>query len=80
MVSVEERVREAFNETIKLPSSPDLNLSLYGDLGLDSLDVVDLVLNLEAEFADENVKIDDDAVPSWKTYGDVVHYVTERVK
>lgn len=43
-----------------------------GALGLDSLDRVELAMELEDEFA---IEIDDDTVASWKTAGDVINAV-----
>ena len=45
---------------------------IAGDLGADSLDVVEMIMSLEDEFA---VTISDEAVADLKTVGDVVRYI-----
>ena len=51
-----------------------LDANIQDDLGADSLDVVDLVMALEDEFA---VEIPDEAVENIKTVGDVVKYIED---
>lgn len=46
--------------------------SLVGDLEIDSLDVVELLMNFEEEF---DVSIDDEASENIKTIADVVAYI-----
>lgn len=50
--------------------------TLQGDLRLDSLDIVELVMNLEDEFA---IEIPDDEIEPMKTVADVVAYMERRV-
>ncbi len=45
---------------------------IAGDLGADSLDVVEMIMTLEDEFA---VSISDEAIGELKTVGDVVRYI-----
>jgi acyl carrier protein len=46
------------------------------DLGADSLDVVELVMQLEDEF---DIEVPDEAAESIRTVGDVERYVAEHV-
>ena len=46
------------------------------DLGADSLDIVDLVMNLEDEF---DTEIPDEAIEGMKTVGDVVKYIEDQL-
>jgi acyl carrier protein len=78
MVTVEKRVRDVVDEISKLPDDAGLDFALE-KLGLDSLDAADLVLDLEAEFMDEKLHVEDGDVSSWKTLGDVVDYVGKRL-
>lgn len=50
-------------------SKVTMEASLKDDLCIDSLDSVELVLNLETEF---DIKIDDDEMLNIKTVGDIV--------
>lgn len=47
---------------------------LVNDLGADSLDLVDLVMNIEDEFA---IEVPDEAVEKLKTVDDAVRYIEE---
>lgn len=47
---------------------------LVEDLGADSLDVVDLVMNLEDEF---DIEIPDEDIENVRTVGDIVKYLEE---
>lgn len=68
---IEERVKEVFETVCPLPKDYDRSLKLES-LGVDSLDMVDLVVNLEEEF---DIIIDDMVVPQWVTLGDIFDYV-----
>jgi len=46
------------------------------DLGFDSLDVVELMCDLEEEFG---MDIPDEDTEKWVTVGDVISYVAERI-
>jgi acyl carrier protein len=53
-----------------------LDSCLVDDLGVDSLDLVDLVMNLEDEF---DTEIPDEAIDGIKTVGDIVRYIEENL-
>lgn len=46
------------------------------DLGLDSLDVVELIMRVEKEF---NIEIPDDDAEKLETFGSVLDYVDKKV-
>lgn len=46
------------------------------DIGLDSLDIVELIMNAEEEW---NIIIDDEDVASFKTIADVVAYIESKI-
>ncbi len=52
-----------------------LDSNLVDDLGADSLEVVQLVMNLEEEF---NIEIPDEEVSNIKTVQDLVNYIQEK--
>ncbi len=54
-----------------------LDSKVAEDLGADSLDVVDLIMSIEEEF---DMEIDDDAVESMKTVGDIVAFIDSNNK
>ena len=53
-----------------------MEAELTGDLGLNSLELADLVYNCEEKF---NIVIDDDALGNFVTVGDVVKYLEEKM-
>ncbi len=52
-----------------------LNANLADDLGADSLDAVEIIMNLEESF---NISIADDAAEKIKTVKDLVDYIEEQ--
>lgn len=71
-------------ETVKkylldqLPVSADRvteSANIIDDLGADSANLMMLVMDLEAEF---DLTVEDDAIASIKTVGDVVNYIAEK--
>lgn len=52
-----------------------MEAELTGDLGLNSLELADLVYNCEEKF---NIAIEDDALGNFVTVGDVVKYLEEK--
>lgn len=72
--STEERMLEVLKQTVTVDSiSRDTEIEA---LGLDSLDVTEFVMELEEEF---DITVNDSAVEKWKTWGDVVSYVEEKI-
>jgi acyl carrier protein len=53
------------------------NASLYNDLGLDSLDVLETFMAIEKEFG---FKIGDEDAEKLTTFGAVINYVTDHVR
>ena len=72
--SIVKKVNQVFEESFEIDKDelkPEKNI--FGDLGLDSLDIVDLVVSLQHKF---NVKIrDDERVRSIRTLGDIYNYI-----
>ena len=50
--------------------------TLTEDLGLDSLDQVELIMEMEKQFS---LKIDDEDAAQIKTVGDILNYVDKKV-
>ena len=76
--------RNQIFETVKkylldqLPVSADRvteNAQIIDDLGADSANLMMLVMDLEAEF---DLTVEDDAIATIKTVGDVVNYIVEK--
>ena len=52
------------------------NAAIVDDLGADSANLMMLVMDLEAEF---NVTVEDDAISSIRTVGDIVDYIAKNI-
>ena len=76
--SIEERLKEIiikqFGESEKTVT---LESSFVNDLGADSLDIVELVMELEDEF---DVNIPDEEAEKMQTVGDAVKYINEHTQ
>ena len=72
-MSVFEQVNAIICKELKLDPSKVLEYSnLKDDLGADSLDAVEIIMDIEDEF---NIQIDDSEAENIKTVGDIVKYI-----
>ena len=68
-----EKVREILVGQLDVEEDAvTMDASITGDLGADSLDIVDLVMSLEEEF---DTEIPDEEIENIKTVGDIVKYI-----
>lgn len=78
-MGVFEDVRELIVEQMSYgklkPEDIKLESKLYEDLNFDSLDAVELTMDIETKFS---LEISDEDAEKCKTVGDVVTYVRER--
>ena len=76
MATVVERVTKVIVDRLGVEESAvKLEASFTGDLGADSLDVVELVMELEDEF---DMEISDEDAESMATVGDAVKYIESK--
>jgi acyl carrier protein len=74
--SVEEKVIGIVSEQLGVPKEEvTLESAIIEDLKADSLDVVELVMELEDEF---DITIPDDDYDKLKTVGDAIRYIDEK--
>ena len=74
---IEEKIMTSLSGFLKVePSKIKGNSLLREELGLDSMDTIELVFELEDNF---NIQISDDELMGFKTMDDVVEYVDKRV-
>ncbi len=68
-----ERVKEMIKEELNVPEEKiTLQARLAEDLGADSIDAVELIMNVEDEF---DIQVSDEQAQSIKTVGDLVKYI-----
>ena len=76
--SIEERLKEIILKQFGEGEKPvTLESSFVNDLGADSLDIVELVMELEDEF---EVNIPDEDAEKIQTVGDAVKYINDTEK
>ena len=72
-----EKVKEMLEEALQInPDEISLKSELVGDLGINSLELADLVLTCEEKF---DIEINDEDIHKFVTVGDVVNYLSEAV-
>ena len=73
-----DRVKKMLVEDLNVEESEiTLDSELINDLGINSLELADLVCNCEEEFG---IEIDDDDLRGFITVGDVVKYLEEKTE
>ncbi|PID87764.1 MAG: acyl carrier protein [Bacteroidia bacterium] len=73
MSDVGARVKAIIVDKLGIEESEvTMEASFMDDLGADSLDTVELIMDLEKEF---NIAIPDDQTDSIKTVGDAINYI-----
>lgn len=77
MPTVPERVKKVIAEHLSVHTSEcSDNADLMDDLGADSLDKIDLIMQLENEF---NRSFNDEDFTGLNTVGEIIRYIEERV-
>lgn len=72
-----EKVKELLEESLQInPDEITMKSELVGDLGINSLELADLILMCEEKF---DIEIKDDEIHKFVTVGDVVNYLSETV-
>ena len=77
-IAIESKVIDIISNKLGLPKdevTPAANFTM--DLGADSLDTVELIMDFEKEFG---LKISDEDAMSIKTVNDAIEYIAARVK
>ena len=69
-----DKIKEIIVEQLNIDDGTFINLdtNLQEDLDADSLDAVEIIMNIEEEF---DIKVDDDELENIKTIGDIVKYI-----
>ncbi len=70
-----EKVKTILAEDLQIPEKEiTMNAELIADLGINSLELADLILMCEEKFG---IEIKDDDIHKFITVGDVVNYLSE---
>ncbi|MEC7857779.1 MAG: acyl carrier protein [Bacteroidota bacterium] len=78
MENLENKIKEIIVDKLGIEESEITNsASFTNDLGADSLDTVELIMEFEKEF---NVSIPDEEAEKIQTVGDAVTYLKDNVK
>lgn len=68
-----ERVKKMIVEELNVPQEKvTMEARLAEDLGADSIDAVELIMNIEDEF---NIQVSDEQAQNIKSVGDLVKYI-----
>ena len=71
-----DKVKALISQQLKVPAEKvTLDARLVEDLGADSANVMVLIMDLEDQF---NMTVDDSAITTLKTVGDVAKYIEEK--
>ena len=71
-----DKVREIIARQLGIePETISMESRLIDDLKADSLDIVEIVMDLEQEF---DVEIPDEDLPQVQTVADIVHFLEQR--
>ena len=74
-MSTFERVQKIICEQLEIDSHlVTEDASISGDLGADSLDLVDLSMSIDEEF---NLEVPDDVLDHVRTVGDIVKFIED---
>ena len=72
-----EKVKKIISEQLEVDQSIiNEGSSITGDLGADSLDLVDLAMSIEDEF---DIELSDEALEKIKTISDLVSYIEDKI-
>ena len=74
MSEILETVKSMIVDRFGVKDNDVTNQMAFDDLGADSLDVVELVMELEDKY---NIQFDDERISNLKNVGEVVDYIDE---
>lgn len=70
-----DKIREILSEQLSVDAESINTDTTIEDLGADSLDLVEAVMNIEEEFG---ITIDDSDIENLKTVGDFLNYISQK--
>lgn len=70
-----EKIKTILAEQLDIDADTITETSTIEDLGADSLDLVEAIMNIEDEFG---IEIDDEEIKNLKSVGDIVDYINNK--
>jgi acyl carrier protein len=78
MKETEEKIKNILNEKfVTVPYTITDATNLKNDLGLDSLDTIELIMELETEF---NISISDEEAVNLVTMEQIITYINQKIQ
>jgi acyl carrier protein len=71
-MTIESEVIDAIKKASKKTDTEIINATSWTNLGLDSLDTVELIMQMEDTF---NITVEDDDAEKLKNYNDLITYI-----
>ncbi len=72
-----EKIRDMISQQLDIDAAHiSMDTEIFEDLGADSLDLVELLMEAEEEWL---ITIDEDEIKNFKTVGDVVRYIEDNM-
>ena len=72
LTNLEKTILSVMEKDYQLKADEIKSASIWSELGLDSLDIVELILKLEDEFG---IEVEDDAAEKIKNYNALIAYL-----
>jgi acyl carrier protein len=72
LTNIEKTILSVMEKDYQLNADEIKSASIWSELGLDSLDIVELILKLEDEFG---IEVEDDAAEKIKNYNALIAYL-----
>jgi acyl carrier protein len=71
-MTIESEIIDAIKKASKKTDTEIINATSWANLGLDSLDTVELIMQMEDTF---NITVEDDDAEKLKNYNDLITYI-----
>lgn len=70
-----DTIKKILSEQLEVDETTITEETTIEDLGADSLDLVETIMNIEEEF---DIEVDDNDVENLKTVGDFINYINSK--
>lgn len=67
-------LEEIISDYVEIEDKLDKNMSLQGDMGLDSFGLISMICKIEKHF---NIRIPDYELPAFLQLGDLINYISK---